>query len=84
MSSITPVYWELLKCVFEKAGFVLRSESDFNITMKKSGIDELLTILKHSKVYPGSIATNLFIAGMSWSEYMKHLRICKRQLNLEV
>jgi len=73
---ITPIHWNKLKCIFEKAGFVYEREEGDHISMVKAGVKRPVIIPKYKEVGLDIIRANIRTAGMSRAEYFRYLSQC--------
>ena len=70
---MTPIHWEKLSRIFEKAGFKKEREKGSHIILTKEGIDRPVVIPKYSEVGIDIIKSNMRTAKMSRKEYFRLL-----------
>ena len=77
MSRITPVHWKVLKCIFEKDGFVHNRTEGDHIVLVKPKVSRPIIIPKYSEIDVNIIKSNMRTAKMSRDKYLKLLKDCK-------
>lgn len=78
MSRITPVRWQVLECIFIKAGFSLdRHKGTSHRLYTKIGVPRPITIPTYREVQLDIIQSNMRTAGMTRDDYFKYLDECK-------
>ena len=78
MSRITPVSWQVLECIFKKAGFSLnRHKGSSHRLYTKTGILRPVCIPTYKEVHQDIIHSNMRTAGMTRDAYFEFLGECK-------
>jgi len=77
MPRITPVSWKVLKCIFQKDGFVFDRKQGDHCSYVKKGIARPIVIPKYQEVDVDIIRGLMRTAGMSRQRYFGLLKKCK-------
>ncbi len=77
MPRITPVRWQVLECIFKKAGFVFERQEGSHRSYIKKGVLRPIVIPTYKEVCLDLIQSNMRTANMSRDEYFKFLKKCK-------
>lgn len=72
---ITPIHYQDLIRVFERAGFTIRGKKGDHIVMTKPGVKRPVVIKTSPRLVPIThIRTNMTTAGLTREEYFKLLK----------
>ncbi len=77
MSRIIPVRWQILECIFKKAGFSFERQSGDHKVYSKRGVHRPIIIPLYKEVSLDIIKANMKTANMTREEYFKFLKKCK-------
>jgi predicted RNA binding protein YcfA (HicA-like mRNA interferase family) len=77
MPKISPVSYKLLRCVFEKDGFVFSRQDGSHMSFIKQGIIRPIVIPTYNEIPVFIIRNNLRTAGMSRDRYFELLEECR-------
>lgn len=77
MPRLTPVSWKVLKCIFEKAGFVHKRTEGSHMVLEKEGVRRPVIIPTYDEVGLDIIKSCMRTASMSRDQYFKLLKDCK-------
>ena len=76
MPRLSPVRWQVLKCIFEKNGFRFERESGDHIVLSKEGVLRPVIIPKYKSIGVDIIRSNMRTANMTRDKYFQYLNEC--------
>ncbi|MFQ5787239.1 MAG: type II toxin-antitoxin system HicA family toxin [Thermodesulfobacteriota bacterium] len=77
MPRITPVRWQILECIFKKAGFSFERQKGDHKVYSKTGVHRPVIIPTYKEVRLDIIKSNMRTAKMTNKEYFQLLEECK-------